>query len=100
MEQTEREELEALLDSPGWAVFHRYVQSEWGPGGRAFESAAIAAADQTTNPNAIAHLQQIIASRREILRIVQWPGERLKALKEAQPSLVTASVPLSRRGHL
>lgn len=93
-----REELEALVSSQGWRLFLEHVQREWGPGGRAFESAAVAAADDTKNPHSIAHLQQIIASRREILKVIQWPEEQLKQLKEPEPVAVLADY--SRRGNL
>ena len=99
MDSNAREELDALVRSGGWKMFTDYVKREWGPGGRAFEAAAVAAADDTKNPHSIAHLQQIIASRREILRIVAWPDEQLKALEDVE-FVSTGTPDYSRRGGL
>lgn len=80
-------------------MFVSYVNSEWGAGGKAFESAAVSAANDN-NPHAIAHLQQIIASRREILKVLTWPEERLKALQPRELVAVDGLASHSRRGGL
>lgn len=77
----ERENLEALTQSDGWRTFTDYVNAEWGPGGRAFIDAVTGAANGTDNGTAMAHLQQIITAQKLIQRLMQWPEERLKALK-------------------
>jgi hypothetical protein len=95
----EREELEALTRSEGWKMFQSYVESEWGPGGRAFIDAVTKAADNKADADATAFLRQIIVAQKQIQRLVKWPEERLGALK--QPELVAAGpVDYSRRGRL
>lgn len=98
MDSNQKEALDELVTSDGWRLFVAFVDAEWGAGGRAFESAAVAAANDTGNPHSIAHLQQIIAARREIQKILKWPDEQLKTLKE--PELVAATTDYSRRGSL
>lgn len=95
---SEREELDALVNSDGWRLFTSYVQSEWGSGGRAFIDATEKAADQKADADAMAYLRQIIVAQRQIQRLVRWPEERLKQL--ATPELVPAVTDYSRRGTL
>lgn len=91
----ERENLDALTNSDGWRTFTNYVNSEWGPGGRAFTDAVTTAANGTDNATAMAHLQQIITAQKLIQRLMQWPEERLKTLKEPDLQVI-----YPRRGRL
>lgn len=98
MTDSDRESLDALLSSDGWRLFTAFVDAEWGAGGRAFIAAVTGAANGTDNATAMAHLQQILVAQREIQKILQWPEEQLRAMR--QPELVAATHDYSRRGNL
>ena len=98
MDVNEREALEALVQDEGWRLFRRHVLAEWGPGGRQFIDATTKAADTKADADAVAFLRQIIVAQREIQRVVQWPEEQVKRLKESE--LQPVGVALSRRGAL
>ena len=99
MDNTERENLEALTQSDGWRAFTAHVEGEWGAGGRAFVDAVTKAADNHSDASATAHLRQIIVAQKLIQRLMQWPDERLKTLKGSELQLAGAR-DWSRRGGL
>jgi len=100
----EREDLDALINSPGWQRFKQRVELEWGTsegGGSRFvtQTMAIAKEDDAT---ALPKMRQIIAAQREIQAAMRWPGERLDTLKrtETKPDSDAAPLTQSRRGGL
>lgn len=98
MSDDAREALEELVTSAGWRQFRSFVEREWGPGGRAFIDATTKAADQNADRDAMAYLRQIIVAQREIQKLMTWPEEQLKTLRE--PELVAMEANFSRRGGL
>lgn len=99
MENTEREDLEALLRSAGWARFQQHVQSEWGTadgGGQRFLLAVTKAANHTDDAMATGQLRQIIAAQREIQTLMAWVGQRLQQVTPDKDY----ERPHSRRGGL
>ncbi len=73
----EREDLEALLATPGWTRFLRFVQKEWLTG-RGYRARMRAALGVTDGP------QFVEMTATEIEKLLTWPGERLKQLKETR----------------
>ena len=70
----ERESLEELIGMPGWHVFVTHVIREWkGEGYQARMASAFAANDQS--PRIVHEVSK------ELLRILQWPRDRIGALK-------------------
>ena len=105
MDSTEREDLDALVSSPGWARFVRYVEREWGTreggGGIRFEQATEKAANITDDATAISQLRQITVARREIHTLMAWADGSLKtATKHDQEFATVGARDFSRRGGL
>lgn len=98
MDSNAREDLETLVESDGWRRFTSFVNAEWGPAGRMFMKAVENCADNTSDQDATAKLRQVMVAKREIEKLLQWPEEQLKQLK--QPELVSATADYSRRGTL
>jgi hypothetical protein len=73
----EREALEDLLKSDGWAVFQRRVLAEWA--GEGYFS-RMGAAVQSDDPLAAKVVHRVSL---EIQRGLQWPVDRVKALRGA-----------------
>lgn len=99
----EREELDALIRSEGWAVFRRYVAREWGSeddgGGVRFLAAVRQASSERAEADATEKLRQIVVAQREIHRVMAWVDERLKQLTKKDPAEARAAA-MSRRGAL
>ena len=95
-ENAEREDLEQLVNCPGWGRFLAMVDEQWGSGGARYRDAVTSAARIGADADAINQLRQIIAAQREIQLVMGMVEHRLKLLK--QPQLVAASQ--SRRGGL
>jgi len=100
----EREDLDALIHSPGWQRFKQMVEQQWGTaegGGVRFvtEMTKMAKGDDAT---ALPLMRQIIAAQREIHAVMNWPAERAEALKRTEVKPDSDAVPLtqSRRGGL
>ena len=94
-ENAEREDLEQLVNCPGWGRFLSMVDEQWGAAGARYRDAVTNAA-RGSDADAINQLRQIIAAQREIQLVMGMVEHRLKLLK--QPQLVTAGQ--SRRGGL
>lgn len=101
MEDPEREDLDALLQSAGWQWFLRYVAREWGAddgGGAMYHGAVTAAAKEDDDPRALAKLRQIVVAQREIQKLIRWPSQRLAEVTKIAADPVGAGQ--SRRGGL
>lgn len=94
-ENTELEDLDHLINSPGWARFVDAVDKQWGAAGDRYASAITNAARIGADADAMAQLRQIIAAQREIQAVMSYIPNRVKLLKHEQPQLVG-----SRRGPL
>lgn len=109
MSDTAKDNLQHLLESPGWAMVTDHIKQEWGAGGARFEGFIDSVADsRQDDPIVLQQIRQIAVARREILRLVKWPEEevarliKLELAKEApirQP-LAPELVWQSRRGTL
>jgi hypothetical protein len=100
---SEREELDALVQSAGWRLFCENAAREWGTtegGGARFMTAVRDAAADNSDANATAKLRQITVAQREIHRLLQWVPERVKALKARDPIEGDHLALHSRRGGL
>ena len=78
-ENRDLEDLDALVKSPGWAIFTRMVEQTYGRTSDRFYNAVTAAA-KGDNPHATDHLRQIIAEQRGALDAVGLVAQRLKVL--------------------
>lgn len=84
----EKEDLAALLLTPGWIRLTAHLAAEWGPEAmeRHYEQAA-AIADPEASKAAI---YQIAQRKKAVREMMAWPSERIKALN-AQPAVETAT---------
>ena len=100
-----REDLDHLVNSPGWARFRAHIAQEWGTrehgGGMRFTQAAHKAADISADSDAISQLRQICVAQREIHNAIAWVERSLKEATAQDRELVPAGpVDYSRRGGL
>lgn len=100
---SDREELEALMQSRGWTLFCANVAKEWGTsdgGGSRFIAAVRDAAADGSDANATAKLRQVTVAQREIHRLLQWVPEHVALLRRTDPVEGDKLALLSRRGNL
>lgn len=96
-ENTELEDLDHLVHSPGWQRFTAMVEKEWGYASDRYIR-GISDAARADNQHGMDHLRQMIACQREIQHVMQMIPLRLKALQGAEkPELAVVG---SRRGGL
>ena len=94
----EREDLEALVQSAGWALFAAHAQTAWQGEFDRRVTEAIGAKALTPDAMQIAHLrlQQAAAIREELRGLLAWPAKRSAELarqeRERVPDL------MARRG--
>lgn len=93
-------DLEGVTEHPGWSRIRTLVQQEFGPSGKRYSdelervmNASLTAAEHTS---AVASMQVIVKSRREIERFFASIEERVKQLRNAKSPVVS----MSRRGNL
>jgi len=95
---SQREDLENLLKSPGWFLFVEHATTEWqGNINRQLEVAV----NDTDDAMAANKMRQVIAAKKAVDVLLQWPKERLARLvqkDEAQAVTVTGWQDPSRRG--
>lgn len=85
------DDLDALINLPGYQRFHAHVVEEWGPAGKRFQQSVFAAAD---SPDATAKLREVIFAQQEIGKLMAWPQEVLSRAKAD----AVGPAPGSRRG--
>lgn len=88
----EREDLQALLASPGWQRFTAWAQQEYGP------LILARAADEPNEADALLKLRQARAIKGAVDVMLAWPTRQLQNM--AQSDARYATDPLSRRGGL
>jgi len=88
----EREDLQALLASPGWQRFTAWAQDEYGP------LILTRAADEPNEAEALSKLRQARAIKGAVDVMLAWPARQLANM--AQADARHATDPLSRRGGL
>ena len=77
MNDQEREDLDALVTSPGWQRYTQWASAE----SRAQMDAAItAAANSRDDLTALRQLQQVIVAKKFIELAIQWPHKRMQEL--------------------
>ena len=95
---SQREDLDNLLKSPGWQLFVEHATREWQEQiNRHLETAL----NDTDDALAANKMRQMIAAKKAIDVLLQWPKERLARLvqkDEAQAVTVTGWQDPSRRG--
>lgn len=100
----EREDLDALLASPGWERFKQMTEKLWGSaegGGERFVTQMTAVAKLTDDTTAMPMMRQIIAAQREIQALMRWAPERLETLKRTAAKPDSDGIATgSRRGGL
>ncbi len=89
-------DLEDLLASPGWQVFIAQIEAEWGGVGFARKVAQTIGNPGLDPALAVAQLQQATVTQREVIRLKDWPSERIKQLKAQVIALLNTNT--SRRG--
>ncbi len=95
---SEQEDLSALLMAPGWLRLCQHVEQEWAA---QFESKVTQTIDDPDDLKALEKMRQIVVAKREVMRLLRWPKERLDTLARAAESREKETlVPLSRRGAL
>ena len=104
-----RNDLESLLEHPGWQWFTDQVHAEWGAGGKRFDGFINSLADSRADDAlTLRQIQQIAVARREILRALKAPSEALARLTQLEqpvdthprPPMERDLVGQSRRGGL
>lgn len=94
--QAERDDLEGLLQHPGWARYQQMVQREWGPSGERYQQAVELAASKADPDLTRDSLKVIILTHKEIKRLLALPVERVQHLTHATAPVLS----VSRRGGL
>lgn len=97
-ENTELEDLDQLVNCPGWSVFTAMVEKQWGRASDGYHDAVEKAA-KGDNPHAADHLRQILACQREILKVMAMVPNRIKLLKQGEKKGPLATM-FGRRGSL
>jgi hypothetical protein len=90
----EREDLEALLTAPGWLRLVNHATQYWTED---IATKVEQAADDVNDLQALHRLRQLVVARREVMKLLAYPSERVKALRQ-QDTVYPPS--LSRRGSL
>lgn len=94
--RNEAEDLDDLLRHPGWALVTTHARRYWGD---ELENHLAVAVGDTNDTLALAKMRQIIAAKRAVLALIDWPTERLRQL-EAGAASRTPRITESRRGTL
>lgn len=95
-DQNEREHLDDLLRHPGWALLERHFRGYWH---EQLEQQLAAAVNDVNDSLAAGKMRQVIAAKRAVASLLEWPAERLRQVEAA----AKARAPLieeSRRGTL
>lgn len=77
MTDQEREDLHALVHSPGWQRLTSWAYQDMGT---RLTQATESAANLTDDVAALNQLRQVIAAKRAVDVVMQWPATRLKEL--------------------
>jgi DNA-binding transcriptional regulator GbsR (MarR family) len=95
----ERQALEDMVQSHGWAIFQAHVAKVWGP--EAFESAVARALAECPPDEERALTSRIHDTFKGVRATLKWPEEQLKALKagaDRQKAVAADPFALFRRG--
>lgn len=77
-----KDDLQHLIDSPGWHWFQGRIDREWGAHGERFLPELKSALNLTDNDAAAAQARQIISAQAVILALMRAPQEELARLKK------------------
>ena len=83
MSDTEQEDLESLVKSPGWLTLMEHAKREWVTGYPLKVKTAIAEARATKHSAEVA-VQCIDAASDAVNALLTWPTQRLQQLQHAQ----------------
>jgi hypothetical protein len=82
--EAEREALDALVTSPGWALFEAHVEDMWGP--RAYADRIEASVGGArTEAESHERVTALTAQRRAVRALAAWPRERVQTLALRTP---------------
>lgn len=95
-DSSEIEQLEALITSEGYHRWREHIVREWGPAGERYQQAVRTAAAKD-DATAMHHLKAVLFAQTEIEKLLLWPIERLREIRQA--ATVGMGGP-SRRGTL
>lgn len=80
--EEERLALKALVQSEGWKAFQSLIDGEWGADATLAKiDRALGMVDRGDTDGVADTVQQIQAARREVLKVLTLPRERLTALE-------------------
>lgn len=86
---TEREDLIALLESPGWQRFRAFAQQEWGAEAYRIKVRQILSGLSTNNTgDAAGHVLQLESAARAIEQLFAWVIDRVKKLQAQEAGAV------------
>ena len=78
-------DLTALVTSPGWRALEQFAGQEFTT---KINTHLESAANDTDDLMALQKLRQVMAARRAVERVLQWPHERIAALQHQGPKAV------------
>lgn len=85
--KAERDALRVLVQSEGWALFQRLIEQEWGADATLGKIDAALSVIARGDVDAVSDtVQQIQAARREVLKVLTLPRERLALLDKGEPT--------------
>lgn len=93
---TEREDLDNLLKSPGWQRLEQWAQHEWRTQVAHHTEVAANEADDVA---ALNKLRQVIAAKKAVELVLNWPQKRLQDVVSQAAHAERVPV-LNRRGGL
>lgn len=96
MPRNDAEDLDDLLRHPGWALVVAHAKTFWA---EQFEQQMAQAVNDTNDALAAGKMRQVIAAKRAVAAILDWPDERIRQLA-VSASNRTPSDTESRRGRL
>lgn len=82
MSDTELDDLDGLLIDPGWKLFAAYAEQQWGDTAVVKRMENAVGATLGNEDEAREHTQAILAAKRHIRALLEWPGRRVKELKD------------------
>jgi hypothetical protein len=89
--------LESLLQHPGWRLFCEHIEAEWGKHGHLFHAELDKALDLIDNDAAASQARQIRSFQKRLVHLIVWPSEQIARFKRAERE---QEVTMSRRGGL
>lgn len=74
---SEREDLEGLLGHPGWLRLAQWAKKEWND---QIVTLTEQAANNTDDTQALVRLRQVLAAKKAVELVMEWPLQRVRGL--------------------